>query len=230
MLTMPGYRRDAAAENATTTDAAISHHHAALTVTRTEAIRLHEENTKALLQHRKLSLIVDLDQTVVHATVDPTVAEWLEDPTNPNYPALEHVGRFKLALDGSPAKASALSSKQRGKQKASDQDSDTATPLLAVEQDDGGCWYYVKERPGLQAFFRAVCQQYEMHVYTMGTRSYAEEVCKIIDPHGLFFGSRILTRDESGSLSGARECHISDAQTYHRYDPKVARKTFPLRD
>ena len=42
-----------------------------------------------------------------------------------------------------------------------------------------------------------------MHVYTMGTRAYAEEVCKAIDPDGKFFGGRILSRDESGSKSAA---------------------------
>ena len=38
-----------------------------------------------------------------------------------------------------------------------------------------------------------------MHVYTMGTRAYAEEVCAAIDPDGRIFGGRILSRDESGS-------------------------------
>jgi TFIIF-interacting CTD phosphatase-like protein len=38
-----------------------------------------------------------------------------------------------------------------------------------------------------------------MHVYTMGTRAYAEEVCAAIDPGEVFFGGRILSRDESGS-------------------------------
>lgn len=38
-----------------------------------------------------------------------------------------------------------------------------------------------------------------MHVYTMGTRAYAEEVCEAIDPGGVFFSGRILSRDESGS-------------------------------
>lgn len=168
----------------------MSHHHAALTVTRNEAERIHEENTQALLKGRKLSLIVDLDQTVVHATVDPTVAEWLEDPSNPNYEALQHVGKFKLALDGSPVLSA--SAKKKGKQKATEQDE--------AGEDDGGCWYYVKQRPGLQEFLEAASIKYEMHVYTMGTRSYAEEVCKIIDPDTKFFGSRILTRDESGSM------------------------------
>lgn len=38
-----------------------------------------------------------------------------------------------------------------------------------------------------------------MHVYTMGTRAYAEKVCAAIDPDGSLFGGRILSRDESGS-------------------------------
>jgi FCP1-like phosphatase family protein len=40
-----------------------------------------------------------------------------------------------------------------------------------------------------------------MHVYTMGTRAYAEEVCAAIDPEGTIFGGRLLSRDESGSLT-----------------------------
>ncbi|KAA1134832.1 Carboxy-terminal domain (CTD) phosphatase [Puccinia graminis f. sp. tritici] len=40
-----------------------------------------------------------------------------------------------------------------------------------------------------------------MHVYTMGTRAYADAVCKIIDPTGEIFGNRILSRDESGSMT-----------------------------
>lgn len=39
---------------------------------------------------------------------------------------------------------------------------------------------------------------YEMHVYTMGTRSYADAICKIVDPEGKYFGGRIISRDESG--------------------------------
>ncbi len=38
-----------------------------------------------------------------------------------------------------------------------------------------------------------------MHVYTMGTRAYAEKVCAAIDPEGKLFGGRLLSRDESGS-------------------------------
>ena len=44
-----------------------------------EAQRIEEETAAHLLKSRKLSLIVDLDQTIVHATVDPTVGEWIAE-------------------------------------------------------------------------------------------------------------------------------------------------------
>lgn len=49
------------------------------TVSFEEAKRLELETANHLRTTRKLSLIVDLDQTVVHATVDPTVGEWITE-------------------------------------------------------------------------------------------------------------------------------------------------------
>lgn len=49
------------------------------TVSMEEAQRIERETAEHLLKSRKLSLIVDLDQTIVHATVDPTVGEWITE-------------------------------------------------------------------------------------------------------------------------------------------------------
>lgn len=49
------------------------------TVSLEEAQRIERETAAHLLKARKLSLIVDLDQTVVHATVDPTVGDWIAE-------------------------------------------------------------------------------------------------------------------------------------------------------
>jgi RNA polymerase II subunit A C-terminal domain phosphatase len=49
------------------------------TVSLEEAQRLEQETADHLLKSRKLSLIVDLDQTIVHATVDPTVGDWISE-------------------------------------------------------------------------------------------------------------------------------------------------------
>lgn len=54
-------------------------------------------------------------------------------------------------------------------------------------------------RPGLSNFLKEIEALYELHIYTMGTRSYAEAVAKEIDATGSLFKERILSRDESGS-------------------------------
>ncbi|KAG9716862.1 hypothetical protein KCU86_g23517, partial [Aureobasidium melanogenum] len=38
-------------------------------------------------------------------------------------------------------------------------------------------------------------------IYTMGTRTYAQNIAKIVDPDRKIFADRILSRDESGSLT-----------------------------
>jgi RNA polymerase II subunit A-like phosphatase len=50
-------------------------------------------------------------------------------------------------------------------------------------------------------FMEDMSRIYEMHVYTMGTRTYANAIVKAVDPEGIYFGGRILSRDESGSES-----------------------------
>lgn len=144
------------------------HDNVSLTVSQNEASRVEEEAKRRLLASKKLSLVVDLDQTIIHATVDPTVEEWQNDADNPNHEAVKDVRKFKLVDDGPGAR---------------------------------GCWYYIKLRPGLKEFLENVSKLYELHIYTMGTRLYAQNISNIVDPDRKIFGDRILSRDESGSLT-----------------------------
>ncbi|KAJ5918875.1 hypothetical protein N7454_010019 [Penicillium verhagenii] len=146
----------------------MSHDNTTLTVSQREATRVEEDAKRRLLASRRLSLVVDLDQTIIHATVDPTVGEWKEDKDNPNYEALKGVRQFRLVDDGPGMR---------------------------------GCWYYIKLRPGLEDFLQNVAELYELHIYTMGTRAYAQHIADIVDPTRKLFGDRILSRDESGSLT-----------------------------
>jgi RNA polymerase II subunit A-like phosphatase len=146
----------------------MAHDNTTLTVSEKEPTRVEEDAKRRLLASRRLSLVVDLDQTIIHATVDPTVGEWKEDKDNPNYEALKGVRQFQLIDDGPGMR---------------------------------GCWYYIKLRPGLEDFLQNVAELYELHIYTMGTRAYAQNIADIIDPTRKLFGDRILSRDESGSLT-----------------------------
>jgi len=145
-----------------------SHDTQMLRISQREASRREEEAKRRLLASRKLSLVVDLDQTIIHAAVDPTIAEWQKDKDNPNYEAVKDVRAFQLIDDGPGMR---------------------------------GCWYYIKLRPGLKDFLEQISQMYELHIYTMGTRQYAEQIANIVDPDRKYFGDRILSRDESGSMT-----------------------------
>lgn len=143
------------------------HDNVNLKISEDEATKVEEEAKRRLIASKKLSLVVDLDQTIIHATVDPTVSEWQQDPENPNYEAVKDVKPFQLIDDGPGAR---------------------------------GCWYFIKLRPGLQDFLENISKYYELHIYTMGTRAYAQNIASLIDPDRKIFGDRILSRDESGSL------------------------------
>ena len=121
----------------------------------------------------------------MHATVDPTVGDWLAE-LDPFIPPSER------RLKGAEARANLASVGRFTLDELRPGPSSSAS---------SSCWYYLKPRPGLAAFLERLNGQYEMHVYTMGTRSYADAVCRLIDPEGRFFGDRILSRDESGSKS-----------------------------
>ena len=76
------------------------HDNIALKVSQGEAAVAEHEAKRRLLSVKKLSLVVDLDQTVIQATVDPTVGEWQKDPQNPNHDAVKDVRTFQLKDEG----------------------------------------------------------------------------------------------------------------------------------
>lgn len=130
-------------------------------ISKGEAGRIEKERTDLLIAERRLSLLLDLDQTLIHATVDPMVGEWLNNPSNENYPKLTEVHQFQLP----------------------------ESPLV----------YYIKLRAYTREFLERMNKIFEMHIYTMGTRTYAHAVAKILDPSKKYFKDRILSRDDSGS-------------------------------
>lgn len=148
----------------------MSHDQTVLRVSESVATKAEHENQKRLLRQRKLSLVVDLDQTIIHACIEPTIGEWQSDPTNPNHNAVKDVRSFQLNDDGPRGLTS-------------------------------GCTYYIKLRPGLMEFLEEVSKMYELHVYTMGTRAYALNIAKIVDPDKKLFGNRVISRDENGSIT-----------------------------
>ncbi len=64
-----------------------------------EAKRLEKEDEKRLLKERKLSLIVDLDQTILHAAWEPHIANWVDEQKVKDNDKVKDMSTF--SLDGS---------------------------------------------------------------------------------------------------------------------------------
>lgn len=132
-----------------------------LTVSRQEAARIEKQNTQRLLDSKKLSLIVDLDQTILHATCNNQVDTFFNE----------------------------------------NKESELIKDIVSFELDDTPDRYHIKLRPGTREFLENANKLYELHIYTMGTRQYADKIALAIDPDKKYFSERILSRDESGSIT-----------------------------
>ncbi|XP_027349829.1 RNA polymerase II C-terminal domain phosphatase-like 3 [Abrus precatorius] len=64
-----------------------------------------------------------------------------------------------------------------------------------------GMW--TKLRPGIWNFLEKASKLYELHLYTMGNKLYATEMAKVLDPKGVLFAGRVISRgDDTDSADG----------------------------
>ncbi|GAN04908.1 conserved hypothetical protein [Mucor ambiguus] len=85
--------------NATSNHIDMTHDASGVTVSKKEAERIQKEDEARLLKARKLSLIVDLDQTILHAAWEPHIAEWVDNHKEKRDSRAKDMSTF--TLDGS---------------------------------------------------------------------------------------------------------------------------------
>ncbi|KAI3880780.1 hypothetical protein MKX03_034681, partial [Papaver bracteatum] len=56
---------------------------------------------------------------------------------------------------------------------------------------------YTRLRPYVRDFLEQVYDKFELYVYTMGERLYAEEVVRLIDPKSVYFENKVISKDDS---------------------------------
>lgn len=143
---------------------------------------------------RKLSLVLDLDQTLVHAVklnelfadvlagslrseAETFIASQILPSDNPKL-----VESFTTRID---FRGSSLSIDPEPRQ------------LLATRLD--GEMYLIKLRPGLRQFVQELAGVYELHIYTKANRNYLNFLLYELDPLGKLFTSAVA-RDDSPDL------------------------------
>ncbi|XP_017984362.1 PREDICTED: RNA polymerase II C-terminal domain phosphatase-like 4 [Theobroma cacao] len=125
-----------------------SYLHMGLRLSRGEIDRLRCLETERLFSQKKLHLVLDIDNTLIHS--------------------------FR-----------------------SEAFSKLGVPKYDMQEVDG---IFVKLRPLVSDFLERASTMFEMHLYTLGSRSYAKKMAKILDPQDKYFDHRIISRDESPGL------------------------------
>lgn len=67
------------------------------------------------------------------------------------------------------------------------------------------CRHLVRLRPHIEHFLESCRPLFQMTIYTHGTRAYAEATARLLDPQGIYFGKRIVSRTDHPDL-GLEKC------------------------
>jgi RNA polymerase II subunit A C-terminal domain phosphatase len=135
-------------------------------------------NMKRQLEKQKLSLVLDLDHTLLHAVrVEDLTSEIAKAGTLSSHAMVPSVHSQRTHRRGTLV----------------DDIHYFFIPGLPSQ-------HVVKLRPGLTAFLEELSATYDLFIYTHGTRTYAEEIAKIIDPNGTFFQHRIVARTDTPDM------------------------------
>eukprot|EP01098_Paradermamoeba_levis_P000338 TRINITY_DN10345_c0_g1_i1.p1 TRINITY_DN10345_c0_g1~~TRINITY_DN10345_c0_g1_i1.p1 ORF type:complete len:258 (-),score=73.91 TRINITY_DN10345_c0_g1_i1:5-778(-) len=131
----------------------MDHNLPSLLITQKEAKKIEHENATKLLARRKLSLVLDLDLTLLHAVVLDTAATEVFENSDPKLQTIQS------QIHNQPSDLHLLT-----------------LPHPPFTK------HLVKFRPGLDSFLQKLSPLFQFHIYTFGSRSYAEQIARILDP------------------------------------------------
>lgn len=122
-----------------------------MTISEAESRRMALFDTERLFGQKRLSLVLDLDHTLVHATSDARARQYLATSNSQTTPC-EDVRTITLPMFEGADRT----------------------------RDQNWSHHFVKLRPHVQEFLQGVQTMYELTVYTAGTRQYAEEIAMLL--------------------------------------------------
>jgi len=158
-----------------TFDGYVSHCHPQIYVSPREAMRIDWEKTQLLLDHEKLALVLDLDNTLVHTVTEDSLKDVEE--------AVLVEGDILVTLEEALERSSSGINLE-----------DTIiefVPTVSAKK------HFVKFRPGVFDFIEEASQLFDLYIYTMGTKAYASTIAKLLDEKGtIFTNDKVLARDD----------------------------------
>ena len=180
-----------------------------LAVSQTEAEHLSYKEIKSLLTSKHISLVLDLDATLIHATVQRNEQVKYEYEKKIKYENDLLIKKEKMENDNNGNNhiikldddSSDNNNNNNGPSTTIEtvkfSSSSTPPPESIISSFNMlKTRHFIKLRPNLYNFLNKTYEKFRLHIYTHGTREYAKNIAKIIDPTGKYFHGRILSRSD----------------------------------
>eukprot|EP00250_Pteridium_aquilinum_P022100 c25301_g1_i1 orf=498-2045(-) len=151
---------------------ALRYIHVGLEVSRSEAERIRSNELEKILSKRKLYLVLDLDHTLLNS------ARFVEVTFDED----AYLRSVYLGKEGLPAVGTGTAP-----------ESCKGSGLHHLQS----LLMWTKLRPYVHEFLKEASKLFELHLYTMGERIYAQAMAHILDPMRCLFGSRIISQSDS---------------------------------
>ena len=176
-----------------------------------EVRRIKAEECRALLARRKLSLVLDLDHTLLNSAMyneldqesGDQLEAWHTEERGYGSDSRKAAGPGDIAADDSGADGDGEGGDGAGGDGgagdgAGDGGGGPSGPFLLHHLRHIHMW--TKLRPHVFEFLSGAAQMYELYVYTMGAKAYAAEMVKLLDPDGslgLSHSDRVIGKEDS---------------------------------
>ena len=160
-------------------------------VSNEEAKHIGYREVKSLFRSGQISLVLDLDATLIHATVQRNIQTKMEYEKK-----VRHEERL---MTNSPSRSSTLdipTNKNIEGDFCSLTEGTSLRESIISTFKMGQTVHFVKLRPNLYEFLDKAHKKFRLYIYTHGTREYAQNIAKLIDPSGKYFHGRILSRSD----------------------------------
>ena len=168
-----------------------------------EVRRIKAEECRALLARRKLSLVLDLDHTLLNSAMYSELNQEQGEKLEAWHDKVRGIGIGGEKEAGASAEEGAAAASGEASGAAAGSSSSGAAAGASGDGDGDGdgvdgedgtpkpmlhhlrhIFMWTKLRPYVHEFLKAASERYELYVYTMGAKAYAKEMVNLLDPTG----------------------------------------------
>ncbi|XP_955502.1 ctd-like phosphatase, putative [Theileria annulata] len=178
------------------------------------------------LNDKKLCLVLDLDNTLLHATSQPPPTDIIipiinynlsnyisnTQANNQSNNVSENISKNVTNNQGnniSNGKYIQYGIDEKSIELQLELENSVIKTIVYNESETMFTNTYFKLRPGIFNFFHQIRDKFTLFLFTTGTKQHAESALQIIDPQLIYFSNRIFSRSHSNILNGVNTVTVS---------------------